>query len=43
MLLEALKKHKVSATVIDKDGATPLMYAARKGNMKVKEYNLGLI
>ena len=36
MLMEIIKKHKVSTTVTDKDGATPLMYAARKGNLKVQ-------
>ena len=35
MLTEVIKKHKVSVTVTDKDGATPLMYAARKGNVEV--------
>ncbi len=38
MLTEVIKKHKVSVTVTDKDGATPLMYAARKGNVKVIRY-----
>ena len=35
MLTEIINKHKVSVTVTDKDGATLLMYAARKGNVKV--------
>lgn len=35
MLTEVISKQKVSVTVTDKDGATPLMYAARKGNIKV--------
>lgn len=39
MLLEVIRKQKVSVAVTDKDGATPLMYAARKGNVKVKFIN----
>lgn len=35
MLHEALTKHKASANVIDKEGATPLIYAARKGNVSI--------
>ena len=35
MLQEVLTKYKVSATVTDKDGSTPLMYAARKSDTQV--------
>lgn len=35
MLQEVIAKYKVSGTIVDKDGATPLMYAARKSNIQV--------
>ena len=35
MLQEILTKYKVSVTVTDKDGATPLMFAARKSDTQV--------
>lgn len=39
MLQEILTKYKVSVTVTDKDGATPLMYAARKSDTQVIDCN----